>query len=358
MMHSPIIIAGPCSAETEQQVRAAAQELAAFRMPVSAGGEGISFFRSGIWKPRTMPGGFEGVGQDGLPWLRAVQDDYNIPVCTEVASARHVELVREAGLQAVWIGTRTTANPFLVEEIARALDGSDMHVFVKNPINPDLGLWIGAVERVRRVGIKHVYAIHRGFSDYHVGQLRNAPLWRVPIEFKVNMPEVPLLCDPSHLSGDTAYIPDLAQRALDLNFDGLMLEVHHMPCEALCDARQQLDPNAFAGLMHRLQWRRSAPSEDIRSEEKILLDALRARIDVLDEDMVDILAQRMCLVDQIGEVKKKGGIGIVQIERWNTVSQHTRDLAASKGLDTAFIEEIYKAIHQLSIKRQEEVMRR
>jgi chorismate mutase len=357
MMKHPIIIAGPCSAETEEQVRTAANELKDFRLPVSAGGEGISFFRSGIWKPRTRPGTFEGVGETGLPWLSRVQEDFGLSVCTEVASARHVELVVEAGLDAVWIGTRTTANPFLVEEIAKALQGTSLHVFVKNPINPDLGLWIGAVQRVLRYCPEHVYAIHRGFSDYHIGQLRNAPLWRVPIDFKVQMPEIPLLCDPSHLSGNTVYIPELAQRALDLNFDGLMLEVHPSPSQALCDAGQQLNPATFNDLMHSLMWRRSTPSDDSLSEEKILIDAIRTRIDVLDDDLVDLLAQRMSLVDQIGEVKKRGGIGIIQIERWNTVSSRTKNLAIEKGLDDTFISEVYRAIHQQSIKRQEKIIR-
>lgn len=357
MMNHPIIIAGPCSAETQDQVRSAAAQLKDFRLPSAAGGGGISFFRSGIWKPRTRPGTFEGVGEAGLPWLSGIQQEFGLSACTEVASARHVEQVVKAGLQAVWIGTRTTANPFLVEEIAEALGGTSLHVFVKNPINPDLGLWIGAVQRVLRHHPGQVYAIHRGFSDYHIGQLRNAPLWRVPIEFKVQMPDIPLLCDPSHLSGDTVFIPELAQRALDLNFDGLMLEVHPRPKEALCDARQQLDPDAFKDLMHALSWRRSTPSDDSLSEEKILIDAIRTRIDVLDDDLVDILAQRMSLVDQIGQVKKRGGIGIIQIERWNVVSSRTRRLASEKGLDDTFIEEVYRAIHQQSIKRQEKIIR-
>lgn len=356
-MNHPIIIAGPCSAETQEQVRSAAGQLKDFRLPQIAGGGRISFFRCGIWKPRTRPGMFEGVGEAGLPWLTAIQEELGLPVCTEVASAHHVELVLKAGLQAVWIGARTTANPFLVEEIAKALEGTSLHVFVKNPISPDLNLWIGAVQRVLRYGPQHVYAIHRGFSDYHLGQLRNAPLWRVAIEFKVQMPEIPLLCDPSHLSGDTAFISELAQRALDLNFDGLMLEVHPRPCEALCDARQQLDPDSFKDLMCSLSWRRSSPSDDSLSEEKIIIDAIRTRIDVLDDDLVDILAQRMSLVDQIGQVKKRGGIGIIQIERWNTVSSRTRNLAVAKGLDDAFIEEVYKAIHQQSIRRQEKIIR-
>ena len=356
-MNHPIIIAGPCSAETREQVWSAAMQLKDFRLPAAAGGRGISFFRSGIWKPRTRPGYFEGVGEAGLPWLSDVQKELGLQVCTEVASAHHVELVLKAGFHAVWLGTRTTANPFLVEEIAKALEGTPLHVFVKNPINPDLGLWIGAVQRVLRVGPKCVYAIHRGFSDYHIGQLRNAPLWRLSIEFKVQMPGIPLLCDPSHLSGDTAFIPDLAQRALDLNFDGLMIEVHPKPAEALCDAGQQFTPAEFAALMNALLWRRSAPSQDSFSEEKILLDAIRSRIDVLDEDLVDLLAQRMSLVDQIGQVKKRGGIGIIQLERWNEVTSRTRKQAAEKDLDDSFIQEVYRAIHQQSIKRQEKIIR-
>lgn len=355
-MNHPIIIAGPCSAETQEQVRSAAVQLKDFRLPQPAGGGGISFFRSSIWKSRTRPGTFEGIGEMGLPWLTAVQEELGLPVCTEVVSAHHVELVLKAGLQAVWLGTRTTANPFLVEEIAKALEGTSLHIFVKNPINPDLDLWIGAVQRMLRYS-QHVYAIHRGFSDYHVGKLRNAPLWRIPIEFKVQMPGIPLLCDPSHLSGNTAFIPELAQRALDLNFDGLMLEVHPRPCKALCDARQQLDPDAFRKLMQSLSWRRSIVPDDSLLEERIVIDAIRTRIDVLDDDLVDILAQRMSLVDQIGQVKKRGGVEIIQIEHWNAVSSRIRRLAAEKGLDDSFIEEVYKAIHQQSIKRQEKIIR-
>ncbi|NLA16011.1 MAG: bifunctional 3-deoxy-7-phosphoheptulonate synthase/chorismate mutase type II [Bacteroidales bacterium] len=356
-MNHPIIIAGPCAAESQEQVRQAAVELKDFRLPQTAGGRGITFFRSGAWKPRTRPGTFEGVGKEGLLWLKDIQESTGLQTCTEVASAYHAEEVLKVGLSAVWLGTRTTANPFLVEEIAKALEGTPLHIFVKNPINPDLNLWLGAVQRILRHHPENVYAIHRGFSDYHTGQLRNAPLWRVPIEFKVQMPDIPLLCDPSHLSGHTDFIPDLAQRALDLNFDGLMLEVHHHPSQALCDGPQQLTPKTFKSLMHTLSWRKSLPSEDPLAEEKILIDAIRTRIDVLDDDLVNVLAKRMELVDHIGEVKKRGKIGIVQIERWNQVSDRTREQAVEKGLGEPFIEEVYKAIHQEAIKRQEKIIR-
>jgi chorismate mutase len=356
-MNHPILIAGPCAAESQEQVRQAALQLKDFRLPQAAGGGGISFFRSGLWKPRTSPGGFEGVGEEGLQWLREVQESTGLKACTEVGSARHAEMVLKAGLSAVWLGTRTTANPFLVEEIARVLEGTALHIFVKNPINPDLNLWIGAVQRIMRHHPVNVYAIHRGFSDYHSRQLRNAPLWRIPIEFKVAMPGVPLLCDPSHLTGNTVLIPNVAQRALDLNFDGLMLEVHPCPVEALCDGPQQLTPDAFKQLMHSLSWRRSLPSENPSAEEKIEIDAIRTRIGILDDELVDILAKRMSLIDTIGEVKKRGGIGIVQIERWNRVLERIRQQATEKGLDKDFIEEVYRAIHQEAIKRQEKIIR-
>lgn len=344
-MKTPLLVAGPCSAESQEQI-----------LTTAAGLTDVGFFRAGIWKPRTKPGTFEGVGERGLPWLAQVQTRYGIPACTEVASAQHVQAVRKAGLKGAWIGARTTANPFLVEEIAQALEGSDMHVFVKNPINPELELWIGAVQRLQKHGLTHLYAIHRGFSDYHVGQLRNAPLWMVPINFKTRMPDIPLLCDPSHLTGNTAFIQEIAQRALDLNFDGLMLEVHPNPSQALSDAKQQLTVEGFCTLINTLQWRKASVADDPHSEESILLEALRARIDVLDEDLVDLLSKRMLLADNIGEVKKRGGIGILQIERWNCVTDRVRQMAEDKHLDQTFIEEVYRIIHQQSIKRQEAII--
>lgn len=355
-MHPPIVIAGPCSAETQEQVLQTALELKDSRLPESVGGGGISFYRAGLWKPRTQADTFRGVGEEGLSWLQQVRESTGLKVCTEAASARHVELVLRAGLDGIWLGARTTANPFLTEEIARAVEGTSLHVFVKNPINPDLNLWIGAVERILQHHPQNVYAIHRGFSHYYTGKLRNAPLWRIPVEFKVRMSGIPLLCDPSHLAGNTQYIQELAQRALNLGFDGLMVEVHNNPDSAWSDGAQQIRPQAFKDLMQALSWRRKFPSDDPQADEKQVLDALRARIDVLDDDLVELLAQRMTLSDAIGAMKKRRGIGIVQAGRWQEICERLEKLAAEKGLDTGFIEEIYKAIHQESIKRQEKII--
>ncbi len=354
-MNPPLIIAGPCSAETQEQVQQTALELKDFRLPRSAGGGQISFFRAGLWKPRTQADTFSGVGEEGLPWLKHVQETTGLAVCTEVASARHVEWVLRAGLDGVWLGARTTANPFLTEEIAKALEGSQLHVFVKNPINPDLNLWIGAVERVLHHHPQNVYAIHRGFSHYYTGKLRNAPLWRIPVEFKIQMSEIPLLCDPSHMAGHTQYIQELAQRALNLGFDGLMVEVHPSSDQAWTDGAQQLSLQAFKDMMHALSWRDTFSSKDPLQDEHQLLDILRARIDVLDDDLVDLLAQRMALSDAIGALKKRRDMGIVQPGRWQQICNKTEKLAAEKGLHQGFIEEIYKAIHQESIKRQEKI---
>lgn len=356
-MDGPFLIAGPCSAESPEQVWQAAQHLASFRLPQEAGGQGIRFFRAGLWKPRSKPGSFEGVGAEGIPWLVAAQDQFGLSACTEVAQPKHVELVANAGLKGVWIGTRTTTNPFLVQELAQALQGTPMTVFVKNPINPDLPLWLGAVDRFLQAGVKHVVAIHRGFSDYHVGQLRNAPLWMVPIEFKINKPDITLLCDPSHLCGHTQFIPEITQRALDLNFDGLMLEVHPHPEQALCDARQQLDLVQFDTLMSQLKWPSAHLSAHHASEDIVLLNALRARMDVLDDDIVDLLAQRMAISEQIGAIKKRNGIGIVQFERWKQVRGHVLSQSNEKYLDAHFMETIYKSIHEQSIARQEKIIR-
>ncbi|HHV40006.1 MAG: bifunctional 3-deoxy-7-phosphoheptulonate synthase/chorismate mutase type II [Bacteroidales bacterium] len=355
-MHPPIIVAGPCSAETQEQVQQTALELKDFTMSPSAGGKGISFFRAGLWKPRTQADTFQGVGEEGLFWLKHVQETTGLSVCTEAASARHVEKILEAGLEGVWLGARTTANPFLTEEIAKALEGTQLHVFVKNPINPDLNLWIGAVERVLQYHPQNVYAIHRGFSHYYSGKLRNAPLWRIPVEFKVRMPGIPLLCDPSHLAGNREYIQELAQRALNLGFDGLMVEVHPAPDKAWTDGAQQMEPREFRELMHTLSWRKSFPSDDPQQDETQLMDALRARIDVLDDDLIDLLAQRMSLADAIGTIKKRRGIGIVQTGRWKQICDKIEKLAVEKGLDTDFVGEIYQAIHQESIKRQEKII--
>ncbi len=353
----PIIIAGPCSAESREQVLEAARGLSRVVLPRETGLGKISFFRAGIWKPRTEPGSFEGVGTRGLPWLMEVQDTYGLTACTEVAGTVHAEEVLRAGLRAVWIGARTTTNPFLVQEIARVLSGTGTQVFVKNPMHPDPGLWVGAVERFLREGLTSVCAVHRGFSENHAGSLRNAPLWMVPINFKLRLPQIPLLCDPSHLCGRTEFIAGIAQRALDLNFDGLMLEVHPHPCDALSDAPQQLDITSFEALMQTLQWRHSTPSGTEEAADKALLEALRLRIDILDEDIVDLLAQRMALVDRIGLLKKKAGVGIVQTERWTKgVLHRVEKLAEDKKLDIKFLNEVYEAIHKQSIARQESIM--
>ncbi len=337
----PCVIAGPCSAESEEQVMETAQRLKA---------AGVNVLRAGLWKPRTHPGCFEGVGSRGLEWLRRVKNELGLAVATEVAGAAHVRECLEAGVDLVWIGARTTANPFLVQEIADALKGSEIPVLVKNPVNPDLDLWIGAMERLNRAGIRKLGVVHRGFSTSEKIKYRNDPLWRYAVELRSRFPELPFFCDPSHLGGSREYVAEVSQRALDLGLDGLMVECHCNPAAALSDAEQQLTPEALADLLGNRLTVRDADSADSSYRETIR--ELRAGIDVADEELIDILARRMEISRRIGEIKRENNIAILQTGRWETVLADVIAKGRERGLGEDFVRTVFNAIHEASVKAQ------
>ena len=301
----PMIIAGPCSAESEEQVLATAAALAAI--------PGVSAFRAGIWKPRTRPNGFEGVGVKGLEWMRLVKIRTGLPVAVEVANTHHVQEALKHGVDILWIGARTSANPFSIQEIADALRGAQVSVFVKNPTNPDLQLWIGALERLHQAGITRLGAIHRGFSVYDRSSYRNPPIWNLPIELKRLVPELPLICDPSHIGGKREHIPTLCQRALDLAMDGLMIEVHLDPDAALSDAAQQITPDTLAEILGTLQIRK--PGGDLERPEEFLA-SLRGEIDRIDHELLELVNRRIEVVKVIGGIKKEHKMTVLQVDRW------------------------------------------
>ena len=340
----PWIIAGPCSAESEEQVLAAASAL---------GRQGISVFRAGIWKPRTHPGCFEGVGEKGLEWLRRVQKEYGMKVCTEVAGAAHVEACLKAGVDMLWIGARTTANPFLVQEIAESLRGVNIPVLVKNPINPDLDLWIGAIERFCRQGVTDLGVVHRGFSSFEKIKYRNAPHWQYAIEMRSAFPDLPFFCDPSHMAGTTEYIKEISQRALDLGLDGLMIESHCHPEIALSDSAQQLTPKSLEDMLRSLSVRRSR-SEDAAFNE--ILSRYRERIDAVDEALVRLLGERMEISREIGRSKKESNVAIIQTSRWDEVMEAAEKLGSAYGLEADFVKKIFNIIHDASAAEQNKII--
>lgn len=340
----PIVIAGPCSAESEQQIFETAKALKS---------AGVEVLRAGIWKPRTRPNCFEGVGSEGLRWMQKVQRDLGMKVSTEVANVKHVYEALKAGVDMLWIGARTTANPFAMQEIADALKGTDIPVLVKNPVNPDVELWIGALERLNMAGLKKIGVIHRGFSTYGKSKYRNVPQWQLPIEIKRRFPEMLMICDPSHISGKREYIQEISQQAMDLGFDGLIVESHICPEIALSDAAQQVTPASLTEILSRLIIR-EVDSENLEYKENI--DELRARIDVIDNDLLDLLANRMKVSDEIGKYKKQNNITILQPGRWDKILEKVFAKGAERGLDNDFLEKIFKAIHQASIDRQTTIM--
>ncbi len=340
----PLIIAGPCSAETEEQVMKTAEGLAPL---------GIDFFRAGVWKPRTRPGNFEGAGRKALPWLKKAKETYGLKLITEVATREHLFEALKSGVDAVWIGARTTVNPFSVQEIADALQGIDLPVFIKNPVNPDLNLWIGAIERIYKAGIRRLAVIHRGYSAHGNSKYRNKPLWQLPIELKRRFPDLPILVDNSHICGERSGLQAVAQKALDLNYDGLMTEVHPEPDTAWSDRAQQITPGAFADLLQALVLR--APSTD-DEEFTNQLDQLRAEIDEIDEQLMDLLGRRMQLAEEIGRYKKRNNIAILQTGRWNEILERAVALGAERKLSRDFVEAYLRAIHEESINHQMKVM--
>lgn len=339
----PIIISGPCSAETEEQVLATAKELAA---------AGVKTFRAGIWKPRTRPGAFEGVGTVGLPWLQRVKEETGMYVGTEVATSHHVFEAIKYGIDVLWIGARTSANPFAMQEIADALKGVDIPVFVKNPVNPDLDLWIGALERINNAGITRLAAIHRGFSTYDKSKFRNDPQWQIPIELRRRVPELPIISDPSHIGGKRELIGELSQEAMDLGFDGLIIEAHTCPDKAWSDASQQITPAELKKIIDKLVLRSAKIGDTPRNE----LDELRIQIDAIDNKLLDTFKERMEISEAIGRYKYENNITILQTRRYDEIMRDRRERAESRGLDADFITEIYEKIHEESISRQSKIM--
>ena len=343
----PSVVAGPCSAESEEQVMETAKGLKEM---------GINVFRAGIWKPRTHPGCFEGVGAVGLKWLQRVQKEYGLKVATEVAGEKHVAECLKHGVDMVWLGARTTANPFLVQEIADALKGTDIPVLVKNPVNADLDLWIGALERLSRAGIKKLGVIHRGFSTFDKIKYRNDPQWQVAIELRSRYPELPFFVDPSHMGGSRDYIQEISQRSLDLGFEGLMIESHCNPAVALSDAKQQLTPDELSDLLYNQVVVRDKDSDAPQWKENI--DQLRAKIDVIDENIVYALGSRMNISRKIGEYKKENNIAIIQTARWDKVFSKVLEKGKEYGLSEKFLSDVFTAIHEASVEVQNEIISR
>ncbi len=342
---TPFLITGPCSAETEEQVLETATRL-------SATGK-IDLLRAGIWKPRTSPGSFEGVGEIGLKWLLRAKQETGIPTCTEVANAKHVELALENEVDVLWVGARTTVNPFSVQEIADAVKGVDIPIMIKNPINPDLALWIGGIERFKKAGIKNIAAIHRGFSDYSESKYRNKPLWQIPIELRRLHPDIPLINDPSHICGKRELLQRVAQKAMDLSFDGLMIESHITPDEAWSDAAQQVTPERYAELISELILRKK---EKTTAEYEKAIQLWRSKIDQLDTELFNLLSERMKVVRALGEFKKSEGITILQDERWRIIFKQALDNADKYGLSKEFITNYLRTVHDESINNQEDIM--
>jgi len=341
----PLIISGPCSAETEEQVLATAQQLAATGK--------VDILRAGIWKPRTKPGMFEGIGAKGLPWMQAAKKLTGLPTAVEVATGKQVQDALTFDVDLLWIGARTTVNPFSVQEVADALRGVDVPVLIKNPINPDLELWSGALERVARAGIKQIGLIHRGFSSYGNTEYRNAPMWHLAIEMKRRNPGVMIINDPSHICGRRDILMEVAQKAIDLDFDGLMIESHIDPDTAWSDAKQQVTPARLVEMLDQIKWR----LEDVPSETfHAALDKFREQINHIDDELMQLLGQRMQIADKIGEYKKNNSVTILQTNRWNQILEKAFGKAEKLGLSQEFITKYLDAVHMESINRQNKIM--
>ncbi len=346
-INKPFLIAGPCSAESEKQLLDTAQKIKEQNI------DNIIYFRAGLWKPRTRPDSFHGVGERGIDWLVKVRNKFGFKIITEAATPQHLEMLLKAGIDAIWVGARTTVNPFSVQELAEALKGVDIPVFIKNPINPDIELWIGAIERINKAGIKKIAAIHRGFSSYEKSNYRNVPQWQIPIDLKTYIPELTILCDPSHISGNAKYIFEISQQAMDLAFDGLMIETHINPQMALSDAKQQITPTQLSGILAKLIIRHP---NSIEPKSQYELSELRRKIDMIDDTLLNSLEQRLKLVKQIGKIKQENDITILQSERWKEIITKILNNSEKKALNKDFVIKIFKFIHQESIKTQAQIM--
>jgi len=336
----PLIISGPCSAETEEQVMETARGLSA---------AGVKIFRAGIWKPRTRPNTFEGVGSIGLQWMKKAKEETGMLISTEVANVKHVYEALKNGVDIIWIGARTSANPFAVQEIADALQGVDIPVLVKNPVNPDVELWIGAIERIYGAGITKLGAIHRGFSSHGQSKFRNLPMWQLPIELRRRMRNLPIICDPSHIAGKADLVFEVSQKAMDLSHDGLIIESHPNPKVALSDGKQQLTPAQVKDLMDKLVVREATSDNP---ELKSSLEALRHQIDEIDEELLNVIQKRMDVVKLIGQHKKDNNIRILQTTRWDEIINQMIEHGAKRGLSEEFVDKLFKAVHQESINIQ------
>jgi chorismate mutase len=344
-LEKPIIIAGPCSAESEEQVMSCAKALA-------KSGK-VNAYRAGIWKPRTRPGSYEGIGNEGLKWLKQVKLETGLKTATEVATEKHVYEALKYGVDIMWIGARTSGNPFSMQEIADAMQGVEVTVLIKNPVNPDIELWHGAYERIQKAGIQNIGLIHRGFNSYEKLRYKNQPLWQIPIEMKRRLPDIPMICDPSHISGTREYLLEISQKALDLDYDGLMIEVHPNPDCALSDAKQQITPSQLIVMLAQLIYRYQN-STDVNFIH--VLEELRAKVDSYDERLIELLGQRMAISKEIGRYKKENNITILQKNRWEEIILNAEKKAAHFGLSKEFIDVVFNAIHIESINNQNAIM--
>ena len=340
----PCVIAGPCSAESEIQIMETARQLRSF---------GINVFRAGIWKPRTHPGSFEGVGSPGLKWMQRAKKELGLKISTEVVSEKHVFECLKYGVDLVWIGARTTANPFLVQEIADALKDVDIPVLVKNPVNADIDLWIGALERLNAAGVRKLGVIHRGFSTFSKIKYRNEPGWQIAVELRSRYPELPFFCDPSHMAGKREYIQEISQRSLDLGLEGLMIESHCDPTCALSDAKQQLTPDDLKTLLESLVVRETdSDSQNYKDN----IDQLRSQIDIIDDNLLNLLASRMKISRKIGEYKKENNIAILQTSRWDAILEDMVKRGGECGLSEKFVTAVFNAIHEASVQVQNDIL--
>jgi len=344
-LEMPLFISGPCSAETEEQVMETGRRVAELGIPV---------YRAGIWKPRTRPGNFEGLGAVALPWLRKLKEETGLLIATEVANAYHIKEALDHGVDILWIGARTTANPFAVQELADYLGGKDVPVFVKNPVNPDIDLWVGALERMNKAGLKKLMAIHRGFSHYGQSPYRNKPHWEIPIELKRRFPNLPIIVDPSHICGRRDLLKEVCQKAADLDFDGLFVESHINPEVALSDKDQQVKPEHLKEILDSLIWRE--PDISGMNGLKHDLELMRLKIDQIDDEILHIFRNRMDVVGKIGEFKKENKVTILQTNRWSEILLERKEVGKNLGLSEDFISNIFKAIHQESINKQTVIM--
>jgi chorismate mutase len=340
-----LLIAGPCSVESEEQILKTARSLKK--------NEKIQIFRAGLWKPRTRPGAFEGVGTKGIKWLLKAKELTGFKIAVEVANPKHVEICLKNNIDILWLGARTVSNPFSVQEIADSLKGINIPVFIKNPLNPDLELWTGAIERFYLNGLRKLAAVHRGFYPFEKNELRNIPKWEIPIELKLRFENLPIICDPSHIAGKRDFVGEISQQAINLNFDGLMIESHHNPDNALSDNQQQLTPNELNNLLKKLEYRTATNFSDEFSEK---LNSYRNQIDSLDAQLIEILSQRMKIVESIGKYKAQNNVTILQLKRWENIIQSRIHAGSKAGLSHDFITGILELIHKESIQKQSEVM--